>query len=100
MAAAVKRKAPDDRPAPSSSGAGAGAGAGGSVRVVEGDASQMTVTPLGAGNEVGRSCHVLKFKGKTIMVRPTCHCPGSVQCATVWLVLLVQGHFAGDAPRC
>ena len=23
----------------------------------------------GAGQEVGRSCHILKFKGKTIMVR-------------------------------
>lgn len=27
----------------------------------------MTVTPLGAGAEVGRSCIVLKFRGKTIM---------------------------------
>lgn len=29
---------------------------------------EMTITPLGAGSEVGRSCIVLKFKGKTIMV--------------------------------
>lgn len=29
----------------------------------------MKITPLGAGNEVGRSCHILKYKGKTIMVR-------------------------------
>ena len=28
----------------------------------------LSVTPLGAGNEVGRSCIVLKYKGKTIMV--------------------------------
>ena len=27
----------------------------------------LTVTPLGAGNEVGRSCVVVKFKGKTVM---------------------------------
>eukprot|EP01138_Halocafeteria_seosinensis_P014411 gb/GECG01014712.1/.p1 GENE.gb/GECG01014712.1/~~gb/GECG01014712.1/.p1 ORF type:complete len:417 (+),score=46.16 gb/GECG01014712.1/:1-1251(+) len=29
---------------------------------------QMTVQPLGAGNEVGRSCIILKFAGKTIML--------------------------------
>lgn len=28
----------------------------------------MTVTPLGAGQEVGRSCHVLEFRGMTIML--------------------------------
>ncbi|KAJ1498215.1 hypothetical protein HMI55_005057 [Coelomomyces lativittatus] len=28
----------------------------------------MYFTPLGAGSEVGRSCHILKFKGKFIMV--------------------------------
>lgn len=29
---------------------------------------QLTITPLGAGSEVGRSCLILKFKGKTIML--------------------------------
>jgi hypothetical protein len=29
----------------------------------------LEITPLGAGNEVGRSCIILKFKGKTLMVR-------------------------------
>lgn len=29
---------------------------------------KMTVTVLGAGNEVGRSCVVMRYKGKTIMV--------------------------------
>lgn len=24
---------------------------------------------LGGGNEVGRSCHIIQYKGKTIMVR-------------------------------
>lgn len=24
---------------------------------------------LGGGNEVGRSCHILEYKGKTVMVR-------------------------------
>ncbi|KAJ1512661.1 hypothetical protein HMI54_015577, partial [Coelomomyces lativittatus] len=28
----------------------------------------MYFTPLGAGSEVGRSCHILKFKGKFIML--------------------------------
>ena len=30
-------------------------------------ANTMEITPLGAGQEVGRSCLVLKYKGKTIM---------------------------------
>lgn len=25
---------------------------------------------LGGGNEVGRSCHIIQYKGKTVMVRP------------------------------
>ena len=29
---------------------------------------QLTITPLGAGSEVGRSCIVVRFKGKTIML--------------------------------
>ncbi|KAF9931021.1 Cleavage and polyadenylation specificity factor subunit 3, partial [Modicella reniformis] len=34
-----------------------------------GDANDlMEVTPLGAGSEVGRSCHVLKYKGKTVLL--------------------------------
>lgn len=28
----------------------------------------LEVMPLGAGNEVGRSCVLMKYKGKTIMV--------------------------------
>jgi cleavage and polyadenylation specificity factor subunit 3 len=28
----------------------------------------MTVTPLGAGQEVGRSCHVLEFRGTTVLL--------------------------------
>lgn len=30
---------------------------------------KMKITPLGAGSEVGRSCIIVEFKGKTIMVR-------------------------------
>lgn len=32
----------------------------------EGD--ELIITPLGAGNEVGRSCVFMSYKGKTIMV--------------------------------
>lgn len=32
----------------------------------EGD--QLTLTPLGAGNEVGRSCVYMSYKGKTVLV--------------------------------
>ena len=28
----------------------------------------LTITPLGAGNEVGRSCILLEFKNKKILV--------------------------------
>ena len=28
----------------------------------------LEITPLGAGSEVGRSCHIIKYKGKTVMV--------------------------------
>eukprot|EP00516_Mucochytrium_quahogii_P006655 CAMPEP_0203756158 /NCGR_PEP_ID=MMETSP0098-20131031/9477_1 /ASSEMBLY_ACC=CAM_ASM_000208 /TAXON_ID=96639 /ORGANISM=" , Strain NY0313808BC1" /LENGTH=730 /DNA_ID=CAMNT_0050647917 /DNA_START=150 /DNA_END=2339 /DNA_ORIENTATION=+ len=32
------------------------------------DSNRLIFTPLGSGREVGRSCHILKFKGKTIML--------------------------------
>jgi|GEM_PF-2635667 len=35
---------------------------------VWGDSNQLGFTPLGSGREVGRSCHMLEFKGKTIML--------------------------------
>lgn len=28
---------------------------------------------LGGGNEVGRSCHIIQYKGKTVMVRDVTH---------------------------
>ncbi|PKI74863.1 cleavage and polyadenylation specificity factor subunit 3-I [Punica granatum] len=31
------------------------------------EADRLTVTPLGAGNEVGRSCVYMSFKGKTVL---------------------------------
>lgn len=37
--------------------------------ILGGSASdEMIITPLGAGNEVGRSCIILQFKGRTIML--------------------------------
>lgn len=75
---------------PPANGAGTGAGAGSSSAGTAGAASarsgtargmkrpadtplagtmqEMKIIPLGAGAEVGRSCHILKYKGKTIMV--------------------------------
>jgi cleavage and polyadenylation specificity factor subunit 3 len=32
------------------------------------DRDYLEITPLGAGAEVGRSCHILRYKGKTIML--------------------------------
>ena len=32
------------------------------------DHDYLEFTPLGSGCEVGRSCHILRFKGKTIML--------------------------------
>ncbi len=29
---------------------------------------ELLFTCLGGGNEVGRSCHVIQYKGKTVMV--------------------------------
>jgi cleavage and polyadenylation specificity factor subunit 3 len=29
---------------------------------------ELLFTCLGGGNEVGRSCHIIQYKGKTIMV--------------------------------
>ena len=35
---------------------------------MESDRDYLQFTPLGGGCEVGRSCHILQFKGKTIML--------------------------------
>eukprot|EP01126_Amoeba_proteus_P037952 TRINITY_DN3935_c0_g2_i7.p1 TRINITY_DN3935_c0_g2~~TRINITY_DN3935_c0_g2_i7.p1 ORF type:complete len:476 (-),score=76.44 TRINITY_DN3935_c0_g2_i7:873-2300(-) len=35
---------------------------------LESDTETLEIMPLGAGNEVGRSCLLMKFKGKTIML--------------------------------
>eukprot|EP00127_Corallochytrium_limacisporum_P004179 Clim_evm124s157 gene=Clim_evmTU124s157 len=63
---------------------------------------QMIFTPLGSGQEVGRSCHILSFKGKTIMLDCGIH-PGmngiaampyfdEVDPAKVDLVLITHFH--------
>lgn len=31
-------------------------------------ADELTFLCLGGGNEVGRSCHIVQYKGKTVMV--------------------------------
>lgn len=40
---------------------------GGTARKLEIDGDVLEITPLGAGNEVGRSCVVLRFRGKVVM---------------------------------
>lgn len=37
-------------------------------------ADELMFLCLGGGNEVGRSCHIIQYKGKTVMVRliPIC----------------------------
>ncbi|KAI9223147.1 beta-lactamase-like protein [Blastocladiella britannica] len=39
-----------------------------SARSSRRDEETMHFMPIGAGSEVGRSCHILKFKGKTLML--------------------------------
>ena len=33
-------------------------------------ADELMFLCLGGGNEVGRSCHIVQYKGKTVMVSP------------------------------
>ena len=40
---------------------------------------------LGGGNEVGRSCHILQYKGKTVMVRQWEFRLGSRRMTDIWL---------------
>ena len=40
---------------------------------------------LGGGNEVGRSCHIIQYKGKTVMVRPRPSAPSSQRPANLLL---------------
>jgi cleavage and polyadenylation specificity factor subunit 3 len=35
-------------------------------------ADELMFLCLGGGNEVGRSCHILQYKGKTVMVSQAC----------------------------
>ncbi|ORZ37482.1 cleavage and polyadenylation specificity factor subunit 3-like protein [Catenaria anguillulae PL171] len=66
-------------PAPSIAHGSSTAPSGGSTRTTSGSAAiastpqsredeMMYFQPIGAGSEVGRSCHMLKFKGKTLML--------------------------------
>ena len=48
-------------------GAADNVGRGGEGETTGSGENTMEITPLGAGQEVGRSCLVLKYKGKTIM---------------------------------
>ena len=63
---------------------------------------KLEITPLGAGNEVGRSCIILKFKGKTVMFDCGIHpaltglnalpCFDEIEVNTVDLLLVTHFH--------
>jgi hypothetical protein len=59
-------------PFPGGGAGGVGGGLGAPKRNAMGEeaghAEYLDLTPLGAGCEVGRSCHMLRYKGKTIML--------------------------------
>lgn len=40
----------------------------GEPQTIEIESDILSITPLGSGQEVGRSCHVIEFKGKKIML--------------------------------
>jgi len=44
---------------------------------------ELVFTCLGGGNEVGRSCHILQYKGKTVMVSTM----------TLYSIFMHQAHF-------
>lgn len=57
----------------------------------EDDHETMRIMPIGAGNEVGRSCIILKYMGKTIMLDCGIH-PVYSSVAVVFFCLLRVGH--------
>lgn len=60
----------------------------------EGD--ELIITPLGAGNEVGRSCVYMSYKGKTVLVHFSCHISVSfMHLWDGWILELLTGcnHF-------
>ena len=62
-----------------SAGGGAGAGAAPNPEDV------LRITPLGSGCEVGRSCHLIRFKGKTVLLDCGIHPGYSGQAALPFL---------------
>ncbi|KAI9177674.1 hypothetical protein LWI28_017979 [Acer negundo] len=60
----------------------------------EGD--QLIITPLGAGNEVGRSCVYMSYKGKTIMVMPRHGCSAFDEIDPSIIDVLLITHFHLD----
>jgi hypothetical protein len=61
----------------------------------------MELTPLGAGQEVGRSCLYLTFKGKTIMVRFRPRSLSLPPCTTLFVSLAGNGHaLVATCPPC
>jgi hypothetical protein len=50
------------------------------------DGSVMEIMPIGAGSEVGRSCIIVKFKGKQVMVSSVFY-SRFVRCSPALLVM-------------
>ena len=50
------------------------------------DSDRMTIRPLGAGQEVGRSCHYLEFKDKRILLDCGIH-PGKYNYNVMFFVV-------------
>lgn len=42
---------------------------------------------LGGGNEVGRSCHIIQYKGKTVMVRTLLESYGDIRLFNGWKLI-------------
>lgn len=59
----------------------------------------MEVRPLGGGNEVGRSCILLKYKGKTILVQPCMHIQLSANHKHSWIVAFCHRNEGSKAFR-
>jgi cleavage and polyadenylation specificity factor subunit 3 len=61
------------------------------MEVIDIHGDDLTIMPLGAGNEVGRSCVILKFKGKTVMFDCGIHPAKTGQLALPWFDVIDLG---------
>lgn len=55
-------------------------------------AEEMVIMPLGGGQEVGRSCILLQYQGRNIMLDCGCH-PGKLQSSVLSVVFVLVLNF-------